>query len=95
LNTFLIERTLQTTEINELISFFQKRQFKAEDATDYLLEKLAERLVNIFDVSIQVLKIRMEKEKLNRRHPHKPCPKGLNKPQAPNLSFLNLISHGR
>ena len=59
------ERTLQTTEINELISSFQKRQFKAEDATDYLLEKLAERLVNIFDVSIQVLKIRMEKEKLN------------------------------
>jgi len=26
---------------------------------------LAERLVNIFDVSIEVLKIRMEKEELN------------------------------
>ena len=59
------ENALQTTEIKRLINFFQKRRFKAEDAIDYLLEKLAERLVSIFDVSIEVLKIRMEKEKLN------------------------------
>ncbi len=42
------EKTLKTAEIRKVARFFKKGRFKAENAVDYLLEKLAERFSQCF-----------------------------------------------
>jgi len=60
------EKALETEEMSKITKIFKKRQI-TEDSIDCLLEILAGKLVKLFDVSTQVLKIRMEKEKLDIR----------------------------